>query len=344
MHDHVGSCAGGACSYAVHYVSCSAGCSNGACNASGWASMTSNSNQTLYGVWGTSGSSVWVTGYNGTALYYNGIQWQARPTPTQVQYDSLVSVSGTSDSNVFAVGTPGQQSFDQYTTSVMRFDGTSWNFIGRISVGGQYRAACVGAYADNDAFVFGYVLGTGGNDGASLYRVTNGTATLVGGAASLGFSNQTQCGIHVFSPSSIVVTGNQQVYLINTVAKTTTTLGTTSIGQGGALWADSTSDVFIISGSNVEQWSGGPSWNGLTTGFSGTLGGVWGTSTNRVFATGWYNTTTATFGEVLFWNGVGWTVQTLPAGTGRLLGIWASPQADGRVFAVGSNGTIVTGP
>ena len=344
VHDHVGTCAGGACSYAVHYVSCSAGCTAGACNPSGWTSMTSNSNQILYAVWGTGGSSVWATGYNGTALYYNGIQWQARPTPTQVQYDSLLSVSGTSDSNVFAVGTPGQQSFDQYTTSVMRFDGTSWNFIMRIPVGGQYRAACVAAYADNDAFVWGYVFGSSGNEGGALYRVTNGVATLVGGAASLGFGNQSQCGIHVFSPSNILVTGQSQVFKIDTVAKTSTALGTTSVSQGGALWADDPNDVFIISGATVDRWTGGPSWSNLGTGLSGTMSSVWGTAGSRVFGSGWYNSGGTSYGTVLFWNGVGWTVQTLPSGTKTLYGIWASPLPEGRVFAVGNAGTIVTGP
>jgi hypothetical protein len=50
-----------------------------------------------------------------------------------------------------------------------------------------------------------------------------------------------------------------------------------------------------------------------------------------------------TLGTVLFWDGLGWTVEAIPATTPRLQGIWASP-SDGRVFAVGINGAIVTGP
>ncbi len=284
VYDHVGTCAAGACSYAVHYVSCPAGCAAGVCNPSGWTSMTSNSNQSLWSVWGTSASSVWAVGSGGTALYYNGIQWQARPTPTDVQGDTLVSVSGTSDSNVFAVGTPNN---GVYTTSVIHFDGTSWSFLGRVPVGRQYAAACVSAYADNDAFVWGYVTGgSSGNEGASLYRVTNGTATLVGGATSLGFSNQTECGIHAFSPSNIVATGNLQAFRIDTVAKTAVAIGSGSVGQGGALWADTTNDLFITSGANAQRWTGGPTWTGLTTGLSGMLATISGTSTNRVFAAG----------------------------------------------------------
>src|SRR5262249_22276003 len=146
-----------------------------------------------------------------------------------------------------------------------------------------------GAYADNDAFVWGYVFGSSGTEGGALYRVTNGVATLVGGAGSLGFGNQSQCGIHVFSPSNIVVTGQSQVFKIDTVAKTSAALGTASVSQSGALWADDPNDVFIISGSTVDRWTGGPSWNNLGTGLSGTMSSVWGTAGNRVFGSGWYN-------------------------------------------------------
>jgi hypothetical protein len=344
VHDHIGSCSAGACSYAIHYVSCSAGCTAGACNPSGWTSMTSNSNQTLYSVWGTSPSSVWAVGSAGTALYYNGIQWQARPTPADVQGDTLVSVSGTSDSNVFAVGAPG---LGVATTSVMRFDGTSWSFLGRIPVGYEYKPACVAAYADNDAFVWAFQYGSSGGtstDLGTLYRVTNGVASLILSVAVPGFSNDSQCGIQVFSPTNIVATGNFQVFRIDSVAKTSTTIGTASIGQGGALWADATNDIFITTGANVDQWTGGPSWNSLTTGLGGSLAGISGTSANRVFATGTMYATPMALGTVLFWNGVGWTVQTLPAATRTLYAIWASPLPQGRVFAVGTLGTIVTGP
>jgi hypothetical protein len=343
VHDHVGACAGGACSYAVHYISCPAGCTAGACNPSGWSSMTSNSNQGLTSVWGTGPSSVWAVGSGGTALYYNGVQWQARPTPVGVQSDTLQSLSGTGDSNIFAVGTSNTGTLAG--TSLIRFDGTSWNYLGRISVGGQYRAACVAAYADNDAFVWGYVIGSGNNDAGTLYRVTNGTATMIMSVIDLGFSNQTQCGIHAFSPNNVVVTAQSRVYQIDSVAHTSTMVGTASLlGEGGALWADASNDMFITFGANVEQWTGGSAWNNLSTGLSGSLAAISGTGTSRVFAAGGASSSGTTAGTVLFWNGVGWTVQALPSATPRLQGIWASPLPQGRVFAVGINGTIVTGP
>jgi hypothetical protein len=338
VHDRVGRCAAGACSYPVHYVSCPAGCDAGACKPSGWRSMTSNSNTSLYGVWGTSASSVWAVGQRGTALYYDGVRWQARPTPTEVQLDTLKSLSGTADNNIFAVGTPTSLATG---TSVMRFDGTSWNLVARLTLAGENYAACVGAYADNDAFVWGRVVGM---DSASLYRVTNGVATLILTVSASFFQNQSQCGIRVFSPTDIVATAHTTVFRIDSVAKTATPMGTNLNSQTGALWAAGTNDLFITFNPNVQRWTGGASWTNLTTGLNGQLFAISGTAGNRVFAAGTTFLAGMTYGTVLFWDGLGWTVESIPATTPRLQGIWAAPLPGGQVFAVGINGTIVTGP
>ncbi len=153
--------------------------------------------------------------------------------------------------------------------------------------------------------------------------------------------NATQCGIQVFSPTNIVATGGIQVFQIDSVAKKATAIGGVS---NGALWGDASNDLFINLGANVQQYTGSPTWTNLTTGLNGVVNALSGTAGNRLFAAGQNFTTTANLETVLFWNGVGWTVQSLPAATATLYGIYASPLPQGRVFAVGSNGTIVTGP
>jgi len=344
VHDRLGRCAAGACSYAVHYVSCPAGCAAGACKPSGWTTMTSNSNQSLYAVWGTSASSVWAVGGGGAALYYDGIKWQARPTPPEVQSDRLVSVSGTADNNVFAAGVSSSVS----GTSVIRFDGTSWSYLARIPVAQTYSVGCLGAYAANDAFVWGRTAAPGGaakDDTGTLYRVTNGVATLVMTTPVPFFQNLGACSIRAFSPTDIVATGAAQVYRIDSVAKTATPIGGTLSGaQSGALWAQDTNNLFITVLGNGQQWSGGASWTNLTTGLNGLLLAISGTSTGRVFSAGWAAGGATQVGTVLFWDGLGWTTEAIPAGLPRLQGIWAAPLPGGQVFAVGVNGTIVTGP
>jgi hypothetical protein len=290
---------------------------------------------------------VWAVGGGGTALYFNGIQWQARPTPQEVQSDTMLSVSGTADNNVFATGistsavSPG--------TDLIRFDGTSWSYLGRIPVAVVNRPSCVGAYADNDAFVWGRTAAAGGaarDDTGTLFRVTNGVPTLIMTTPVPFFQNLATCSIRVFSPTDIVATGQAQVLRIDSVAKTATLIGgTLSSNQNGALWAQDTNNLFISVSSNGQQWSGGPSWTNLTTGLNGLLLAISGTSTTRVFAAGWAAAGGGTqVGTVLFWDGLGWTVEAIPMGTPRLQGIWAAPLPGGQVFAVGINGAIVTGP
>ncbi len=41
----------------------------------GWTSMSSGVTDTLYGVWGSSGTDVFTVGSNGTILRYNGTGW-----------------------------------------------------------------------------------------------------------------------------------------------------------------------------------------------------------------------------------------------------------------------------
>jgi hypothetical protein len=305
--------------------------------------MTSNSSQTLYSVWGTSPSSVWAVGGGGTALYYNGVQWQSRPTPSAAQFENMKSLSGTDDNNIFAVSTANGLNSQANGTHVLRFDGTSWSLVASLnSLASPYYASCVGVYGTNDAFVWGVYLTA--SDTAALYRVTNGVATLVMTAGAFGFTNETQCGIQVFSLNNIVATTNSQVLRIDSVAKTVTPIGGTYVGQNGVLWGDTANDLFIVSGANALQWTGGATWNNLSTGLAGSLAGLSGTSGSRVFAAGTVNNTSGGLGTVLYWDGVGWTVQTLPAATPSLNAVWASPLPQGRVFAVGIKGTIVTGP
>ena len=158
------------------------------------------------------------------------------------------------------------------------------------------------------------------------------------------FVNQSQCGIRVFSPSDIVATASSQVFRIDSVAKTAVALGSAFLSQNGGLWAANMSDLFVTSGASAQHWTGGPTWTNLTTGLNGSLAALSGTASSRMFAAGAAFFPGMTFGTVLFWDGLGWTVEAIPAMTPRLQGIWAAPQPGGQVFAVGISGTIITGP
>jgi hypothetical protein len=80
----------------------------------------------------------------------------------------------------------------------------------------------------------------------------------------------------------------------------------------------------------------------MNPGFAGYYSDVTGTAPNRVFTTSNGTINGQAAGAVLYYDGVGWTRQVIPAGTPPLRAIWAAPT--GEVFAVGDYGTIIKGP
>jgi hypothetical protein len=170
-----GTCAPGTgmCSYSYGFVSCASGCANGACNASGWKIMKSNTTSALYNVWGASASSVWAVGRTGTIVHYDGTQWQVQKSPPAAIGHDLYAIHGSSASNVFLVA----------NTTLLRFDGANWNTVLDLSTVKGF-GYVTGIYATGDAANDVYVSMMNynlGNATPSLYTVDNtGTATLIG--------------------------------------------------------------------------------------------------------------------------------------------------------------------
>jgi hypothetical protein len=313
-------------------MTCSNGCTGGRCNDSGWRLMTSNSNIHLFSVWGSSADAVWAGGDQGTALYFNGSFWQSRPTPPEATTQRILSIHGSGSDNVFALA----------DGKLIRYDGAQWSFVASVPVGSASfhdLPACVFAYGPGDAFVWGLHAST-----AELFRIQNGVVTLLGTQAH-PFSNYGTfpytCGIHVFSPTDVVLAGGSGALRFN--GTTFSELSNPAIGVSEALFAASPTSIFVMLPTNsVRKWTGA-GYTNLTTGLAGTAQGLHGTSENRVFLTG--TTTSATQppnSVVLFFDGQGWTFEPTPMISPPLYAIWAAPT--GEVFAVGGSGTILRGP
>jgi hypothetical protein len=328
VYNAAGTCSLGACSYGYGFVSCPTGCSSGSCNPSGWVQMTSNTNVNLETVWGTSANAVWAGGSQGTALFYNGSQWQVRPVPQQAVGNYISAFHGTAANNVYALA----------YTSLIHFDGNAWSFVADFSL------ACTrttGLYATgnatNDVYVSCWV---GGSVNAQDLYLVDGTGkiTSVGGFSDGSCFNDSH-GIWGFSPTNIYMAG----------CKTHQWDGTKmNLLTGGVfsteLWAANPMALFTVdyendqSSSAVQLWNG-MTWTPLNTGFNGTLTGLWGTASNRLFVSAYDSSYK---GAILYYDGVGFTRQTLPSGLGSLQAVWAAPS--GEVFAVGAGGLIVKGP
>jgi hypothetical protein len=328
-----GSCSAGTCSYSYSFVPCPNGCASAMCTPGGWVKQTSNTNQSLLGVWGSSASAVWAVGQAGTAVFWNGAQWQVRTVPAQASNAYLVAIHGTAANNVFAFG----------SKVLIRFDGSQWNFVADLQ--GQNCTQPSGLFATgnatNDVYVScWYSPGVASAAYVELYKVS-GTGTIT--PVTSTYDGVFGCfyysgGVWVFSPTKIW-TGGCAVREWN--GSMLSTVGTATAAT--EIWAANANAVFTL---NYENYSGGTVnwWNGsvwapLSTGFNGALSGVSGTAANRVFFSGFDSNNN---GAVLYYDGLGFTRATLPAGVNQLYAIWAAPT--GEVVTVGSQGTILKGP
>ncbi len=82
-------------------------------DGSTWSKMTSNITKSLYGVWGSSSSDVFAVGSDGTILHYDGSTWSSMTSGTA---KDLKGVWGSSSSDVFAVG----------SRAIRHYDGSTW--------------------------------------------------------------------------------------------------------------------------------------------------------------------------------------------------------------------------
>ena len=69
-----------------------------------WSSLTTNTTQTLYGLWGSGANDLFAVGTGGTILHYDGTAWSEMTSGTDL---TLEAVWGTVSGEVHAVGEYG---------------------------------------------------------------------------------------------------------------------------------------------------------------------------------------------------------------------------------------------
>jgi hypothetical protein len=321
-----GSCSLGTCSYSYGYASCANGCANGQCNGTGWTVMTSNVTVDLRTVWASSATSAWAGGLNGTLAYYNGAQWQVRASGTTRE---IFQIHGTAANNIFAFA-------DSYQSALLYYDGTAWSTVATLP---QYYTYAIFTIGTKDVLAFGQTSSGSTSQTLSRIREVGGTWQVTTVAQGTMFRGP-NFGYRMWaeSPTSVYLPGGN--YWDGT---TVTMLGqATYFSRGpGRLWK---SGSLVLgqdnqNGSTVMYSYASNTWTPMPTGFAGTIEDFHGPSANRIFLVGY---TTSTVGHVLYYDGTGWTSETLPAGVPRLRAVWAL--ATGEVFAVGNAGTILKGP
>jgi hypothetical protein len=225
----------------------------------------------------------------------------------------LVSLWGSSGSDVFAVGSlwPFNEGF--YEAYVAHYDGTGWS---PMEVGSGTCSAADGGFRCN--VELSDVWGSSGTDvyavgNYRLFDVPEGDRAVIFHYNGEEWSEVLRQPSLEFrkiwgsSPTDIYVTGN-------------TLTGESSERAAGALWHFN-----------------GSAWSEVPSPTSSPLGAVWGSSSSDIYVLAGAQ---ATSGTIWHFDGTAWS--PINTGASRLLDIWGSSAAD--VFAVGENGTIFHGP
>lgn len=339
-------------------------------NGEHWANVTSDSYPMLRGVFGFTSDNVYVVGDGGIILHYDGNNWTHMEftlnreedyvrrnnlfcvwgsSPDQIiaggevqlffngttwrEMDGtnnfgLQGIWGTSINNVYAAG----------STYIMHYNGISWR-------GRDYLDTTdIFGFSTNDVFAVGnngLILHYNGYSWSPMTGVVTNTVSDIWGSAQ---SELFAAGSSFYT--SPVLIGSEPSVLHSDGQTWAPILARTNSDERlRGIWGTSSTDVFAVGGKepyceecdnkNVGQSRilhyDGVSWFYQSTGTTGWLEDVWGTSSENVYAAG-HN------GLILHYDGISW--QTMESGTSETLyGIWGFSPTE--IYAVGSGGIIL---
>jgi len=274
--------------------------------------------------------------------------WDLMTTPTT---ENLRDVWGTSDTNVYAVGTNG---------TILHFDGKNWKLQPSgvtWPLGGVWGSSSSNVYAVGhmDSSVLPHKMTLLRNSGAGWKHVQTGVPAM------------NLSGIHGIGPNNIVITA-EGARILKYNGKTWTMEKTSASSWLTDAWVYGAPMNFFVVGYNGSLLQHHASkWTSHNAGTSAGLSSIWGTSLQNVYATGgsiyrydgqsWKTETSSlklkgysihgnsptniyastVNGIVYHYDGKQWTKEYTGT-TQTLYSVWVSPS--GTVFAVGNKGAI----
>ena len=321
-----------------------------------WIHMETGTGQTLWAVWGTSTSDVFVVA-DESILHYDGSQWTepmripARSDDFRPHYSAaLWAIWGRGHS--FFVGGLGFHHFDGSSwqpalgivtsrvaeicgvdheafalgrgpgDGIFRYDGVSWEFIARISSAYIHAAW---AASGNEVFAVGAPEHGGDDDGDGF---SDGLALHYNGNEwryeRLPRGLQGVWGNSAVEVFAVGVAGG--IYHYNGSAWSSMTSGVTADLR--AVWGTSSSDVFAV-GEGVILHFDGSIWSVMGNHGSYSFEEIWGSSSHDVFAVG-------RGGVILHYDGKAWV--SMSGGSEQIWDIWGRSGSD--VYAAGEEGIL----
>jgi hypothetical protein len=268
-----------------------------------WVLMDSGVNHSLEDIWGISESEIFVSGWVGSILHYDGITWAQMPTDTT---NALWGIWGNSNSDIFAAG---------FNSTILHFDGYSWSTIY------HFNGSLYSIWGRNESDVYGF--GSYGDilhyNGLNWSEMESGTRNSLFGAWGNSMGDLFAVGVN----------GTILHYDENTWSPMDSGVDTVLLD----IWGSSEIDIFAVGYDGITGTVlhyDGNAWTQMDCGTTERLAGVWGSAPNDVFAVG-------DRGTILHYNGHVWN--QIDCGiTSYFNAVWVM---EGRVYVVGDSGVIL---
>jgi hypothetical protein len=306
-----------------------------------------------------------LTGSGGLIEQYNGTSWQvvSSPTPTGCVYCSLTGVSGSSASDVWAVGKAWFNKVD-YDGLIEHYNGNSWSLVSDTQPSNGYLNG-VTSVSSADAWAVGILYNSSNAIAGPLLEHYDGTAWTATTTSLAPGGILTS--VMAVSASDVWAVGNDQgAGLVMNYNGTSWTQVPVPAPSGSA-WnltgvsATSASDVWVVgytevTGTNsgteqpIAEHFNGTSWT-LTylpqpTGYTfNGLSTVLALSSTSVWATGWVSTYNSSVSNALFeyFNGTSWSLAPAPSLSGYDLGYSGLASTGGVLWATGTEFNFADG-
>ena len=288
------------------------------------------------GIWGSAADDVFALGHSGSIvkggyddmriMHFDGTNWSgAGPISQSNVLDHLNGIWGAANNDIYAVGENG---------AIVHYDGTEWSPM----------------EDDNNRTTIRNLNGVWGYSATNVYVVGEGGTILHFGGSGWDIMNSPTT-THLYGVWGHSQAGSHRVYAVGAIGTilrfedgswSTMASGVKAMLSG--IWGTPDGSAIFAVGDPAPDPQGnirhtilkfsGSSWSRMNAPIvglgQGRLSGVWGTSSENVFAVG-------DDGIILYYNGTNWSKMT--SGTmADFLGIWGA-SAD-QVYAVGRYGTI----
>lgn len=252
--------------------------------------MASGTEKGLHGIWGSSGSDVFVAGSNGVILGYNGTQWSSMTSGIE---SNLYEIWGSSETDVYAVG--GDMEFDESLEVsiqgwILHFDGLEWGVFKSLTNIVPY-----GIWGSSGSDI--YIVGIGVDEQDFYHEIMhyNGTEWST-----------------VYHTEDIFLSG---------------------------IWGSSATDIFVSGSKGTILHYNGYEWSAMESGTDKDLGSIWGRSGSDVYTiavdSDFLQSSEST---ILHYNGIEWTAMNTTLSL-ALVDIWGCSQSE--IFALSGLGSLL---